>query len=103
MLVNPSAAQLNEFFGTSGKQSLYGGTRGRLFNVEGVLVAEDGEASTLQSYVDAILSYDDGIGRTLFHDVYGSWDSVIFRRFEPSERVLPGPALPYKAFFEGLV
>jgi hypothetical protein len=102
MMVNPSAAQVNEFFGVAGKQSLYGGSRGRAFLIEGVFAAEDGNASTLQAYVDLLLSYDDGIGRVLEHDVYGAWGSVVFRRFEPSERILPGPCLPYKAMFEGL-
>ena len=100
MEVNPSATQINGFFGVSGTQSLYGGTRGRVFLVSGVLTAPD--ADTLSAYIATILSYDDGIGRVFVHPVYGSWPLVVFRRFQPGERILPGPALEYKAQFDGL-
>lgn len=101
MDVNPSAAQLNEFFGVAGQQSLYGGGRGRVFLVEGLLTAPD--PASLQAAVALVLSYDDGIGRVFSHPVYGAWPMVVFRRFQPGDRVLFGYALPYKAQFDGLV
>ena len=101
MDVNPSAAQVNEFFGVGGRQSLYGGTRGRVFLVEGLFTAPD--PASLQSAIGLLLSYDDGVGRVFAHEVYGSWPAVVFRRFEPGGRILFGYALPYKAQFEGLI
>lgn len=101
MDVNPSASQVNEFFGVSGQQSLYGGARGRVFLVEGLLAGPD--VPSLSSLVGTILSYDDGIGRVFSHPVYGDWPSVVFRRFQPGDRILFGYALPYKAQFDGLI
>ena len=96
-----SASQANEFFGVNGKQALFGGSRGRMFFIDGVLYGSTG--STLAAAIGLILSYDDGVGRVLV-DSYGvSWPSVVFRKFTPSERVLPGYFLPYKAVFEGLL
>lgn len=101
MIQNPSAAQINEFFGVTGTQSLYGGGRGRTFLIDGVLTAPD--YPTLQTLIGQILSYDDGIGRVFYHPVYGTWGSVVFRKFEPGERIIWGCALPYKAQFDGLI
>jgi hypothetical protein len=100
MVVNPSAAQIDAFFGANGQQSLFGGGRGRTFLIEGVLTATD--VPTLNSMYGLILSYDDGIGRILVDSLGNTWPNVVFRRFEPAERILPGPVLPYKVQFDGL-
>jgi hypothetical protein len=99
MEVNPSAAQVNEFFGAQGQQSLYGGSRGRVFLIEGIWT---GDNDTLAASVATMLSYDDGIGRAFAHPIYGTWPRVVFRRFVPGERILFG-ALQYKAQFDGLI
>jgi hypothetical protein len=103
MKVNPSAAQVNEFFGVTGTQSLYGGGRGRVFLISGVLAPDSGLPEDLAAMRDLILSYDDGIGRILVDTLGGIWPAVVFRRFDPADRILPGPALPYKAQFDGLI
>jgi hypothetical protein len=101
MEINPSAAQLNEFFGVTGMQSLFGGGRGRVFLVSGVLLG--GDDGTLASLRDLILTYDDGVGRVLVDTLGDAWPSVVFRRFQPGDRVLGGWVLPYKAQFDGLI
>jgi hypothetical protein len=104
MEVNPSAAQINEFFGTTGMQSLFGGGRGRVFLIEGVLGADS--TSDLNSAIALILSYDDGVGRVFEHPIWGAWPSVVFRRWIPGERFLFSGGnwyLPYKAQFDGLI
>ena len=102
-VINGSALQINEFFGVDGCQSLFGGTRGSSFFVEGVL--EGSDASDLSSQVRAFDNIDDGVGRDLV-DSYGvTWSNVLFRSFEPGERVIQDANafwLPYKALFQAL-
>lgn len=100
MVVNPSAAQIDGFFGVTGRQNLYGGGRGRVFFLEGLLVGAD--MAGLAAAAATILSYDDGIGRVFVDDFWGTYDHVIFRRFEPIRR-LPTPHLPYRVQFDGLL
>jgi hypothetical protein len=100
---NPSAEQINSFFGVSGTQSLYGGGRGRVFMVEGTLFGAN--ASALSSAELLILSYADGIGR-VFTDQYGrNWPMVVFRgEYSPQGRVMfdvRGYYQDYKAIFHG--
>jgi hypothetical protein len=101
----PVAMQKDAFFGISGVVALYGGSRGRTFQVDGVLVGDD-----LPSVIAAegvLLSYADGIART-FTDTQGrSWPNVIF---EGEYQPLPeGPkatdfgwCLPYRCMLHGL-
>ena len=95
-----SAQQLSNFFGISGSQLVWGGTRGRAFLISGVLVAADiyGLAAA-----EAVLnSYDDGIGRVLT-DTWGrNWPFVISTgQYQPDAMgprplVGGGVALPYR-------
>ena len=98
MMQAPSAAQINEFFGVNGKSQLYGGSRGRIFAIDGVLWSGDGPVGT---QLALLLSFDDGVGRVFYHDLWGSWPGVVFRQYEPA-RILPDSSLIYKAAFEGL-
>lgn len=105
MAKNPSAEQMNSFFGVNGMQRLFGGSRGRAFFVEGVLYGVD--ASDLSDAELLILSYEDGIGRSL-EDSYGrSWPSVVFRgEYQPQGKILQdlrGFYQEYKAIFHGLI
>ncbi|WP_422932028.1 hypothetical protein [Singulisphaera sp. PoT] len=103
MVVNPTAEQLNQFFGISGSQSLYGGTRGRTFLVDGLFAAED--LDTLNAYEGNFLSYLDGIARTMVDTRGRAWANVLLRQLEPGEKILHdqrGLYLPYKAMFNGL-
>ena len=103
-----SAAQVNAFFGVSGTQSVYGGSRGRAFLVSGVLIAAD--LTTLAAAEALILAYDDGIGRVLV-DTWGrAWPSVVFTGEYQPDPMGPRPladgsgyGLPYRAVFRGLI
>ncbi len=99
MLANPSASQISEYFGVGGQQSSYGGSRGRTFLVEGLIFSYDGDPAAQTAL---ILSYDDGIGRVFYHDFWGTWPGVIYRRFEPVKLFWDG-SLTYKAQFDGMI
>lgn len=102
---HPNAQQTNSFFGVSGTQSLYGGGRGRVFLIRGLLVGP-----TVQAVNDAeaaFLNYADGIARTLVDPRGRTWPNVVFRgEFRPDPNgpypAVNGWALPYKAVFHGL-
>jgi hypothetical protein len=102
----PNAHQLNIFFGINGEQSVFGGMRGRIFEISGVFVADD--ISDLNALETALLSYADGNVHTLVDDRLRVWSNVIFRgEYTPSEmgpRPLPGGgfALPFTCTMEGL-
>jgi hypothetical protein len=101
----PVATQMDAFFGISGVVSLWGGSRGRTFQVDGVLVGED--LFTVIAAEGVLLSYADGIART-FTDTQGrSWPNVIFEgEYQPSpEGPRPtdfGWCLPYRCTLRGL-
>jgi hypothetical protein len=100
-----NAQQINNFFGISGSITLYGGGRGRLFLISGVLVADD--LADLNSAEALLLSYADGIARTLIDTRGRTWLNVIFRgEFRPDaggpKPTDNGWCLPYKAVFHGL-
>jgi hypothetical protein len=102
---NPTAAQVASFFGVTGQVSLFGGSRGRAFEISGVLVAPD--LPTLNTMEALIRSYDDGIARA-FVDTKGvAWPGVVYRLYRPSGPWLWGAGglicQPYKALFQGLL
>src|SRR4051812_2856382 len=72
---NPSAQQINAFFGVSGQQMIFGGGRGRVFMISGVFIGSD--LSDLAAAEAALLSYDDGIARTLTDPWGRSWPYVV--------------------------
>jgi hypothetical protein len=105
-VVHRSAQQNNAFFGVSGTQSLYGGGRGRMFLVRGLLLGATIE--DINSAEAVFQSYADGIARTLVDPRGRTWPNVIFRgEFTPDSRgpypTVNGWALPYKAIFHGLI
>lgn len=84
---NAQALQMNAFFGLQGVTTLFGGTRGRIFLVRGVLVAED--IPTLNAYEAVIDSYNDGNAYVLSDTRGRSWSNVQYRgEFKPDQRGL---------------
>jgi len=103
----PAALQFNEYFGVSGRQMIYGGSRGRVFHVDGVLVAPD--IPTLNQLEAALLGLADGLTHTLIDNRGRVWTNVIFQGdYQPSPTG-PRPTagggwcLPYKMTLEGLI
>ena len=105
--VNPSAQQLNEFFGVSGRQSLWGGFRGRVFMANGVLFGSG--TAGINAVEAAFASYaGDGVARVLIDARGRAWPSVLCESFSPDGRVkLDANSgmyfFAYKATFTGLV
>jgi hypothetical protein len=103
---NETAFQKNEFFGVDGTASLYGGQRGRMFEVKGILVDQSATSGpTLVAQIQTLRSYDDGIGRTFVDNLGIAWSEVVFRQWTPGERIINtqfGPALEFTVLFEGL-
>ncbi len=100
-----TANQISSFFGVNGAVSLFGGSRGRVFEVTGVLVAPD--IPTLIAYEQLLLSYGDGIARTLidpigrvFYNVYFQGEYVPYA--EGNKWTDQYTILPYRAVFYGL-
>ncbi len=109
-----SAQQLEAFFGVPGLLSVFGGSRGRTFNVSGVLY--DVDIPSLNADEDLFTpgvpgSMADGIARPLFDTRGRTWANVVyFGQFQP-DPMGPRPAawaggggwaLPYRAVFHGL-
>ncbi len=106
--IDPSAGQINEFFGINGQQHLWGGFRGRVFFVEGVLFGANQAALTAAEalWIGGSGVVGDGIARTLVDTVAVSWPYVLAISFEQKGRRIfdgRGLYLPYKAAFKGLV
>lgn len=118
MLSNPAAAQEESFFGVPGILSVFAGTRGRSFHIQGVLFEFDIPTLNFDEgiFTPGIAgSFADGIARPLFDTRGRTWANVIYLgEFEPSadgpQRMVcdlgSGPVsgwgLPYKAIFRGL-
>jgi hypothetical protein len=104
-VLNPPAEQVNAFFGVGGLQSLFGGSRGRLIVVTGVLYGTD--ISDLNAAEATLASYCDGIARTLVDGRGRPFPSVLLRPAEVSGRVLQdadgGCYLPYQVSGLGLL
>jgi hypothetical protein len=111
---NQAAQQQDAFFGVPGILSLFGGTRGRRFNVSGVLY--DADLFSLNADEDLFTpgvsgSMADGIARPLFDTRGRTWANVVYiGEFQPDPKgPLPGAwgsgvgwILPYRAVFHGL-
>lgn len=108
VIMNPNAVahQESQFFGVNGQQTLFGGSRGRMFMISGVLVANDypGIAAAEAN----LLSFADGNAHTLIDNWGRSWPNVVFKAeyqpFDQGPRPLAGGGLclPYRAVFYGL-
>src|SRR4051812_145624 len=105
MVPNVSEAQVNAFFGVSGVFRMHGGSRGRRFFVAGVLAGAN--AAAVAALRATILSYDDGIARTLVDNDGVSWPSVVFTgEFVFTDEGAVGHGLwcrPYRCAFDGLI
>jgi hypothetical protein len=101
--LNPPAEQLNAFFGVTGTQSLYGGLRGRVFLISGLLWGTDmGALNTAEA---VYLNYCDGKARTLVDTRGRTFPSVLLKPLQPQGRVLQdgrGLFLPYRGVANGL-
>jgi hypothetical protein len=100
-----NAQQVDSFFGTNGNVTLFGGTRGRTFEVTGVLIGKD--IPTLLAAEATLLSFADGIARTLVDPIGRTFPYVIFQgEYLPSPEgpkwTNAGVCLPYRAVFHGL-
>lgn len=101
---NPTAAQVNAFFGLEGMESLYGGSRGYVTLVRGLLFGSN--ASALGAAEEAFRSYDDGIARDLVDNFGVTWPQVKMVNFSPQGRVIRdgrGFYRPYQAQFQHLL
>jgi hypothetical protein len=109
-----AAQQVEAFFGVPGMLSVFGGTRGRTFQVSGVLF--DVDLPTLNADEDIFTpgvngSVADGIARPLADTRGRTWANVVYiGQFQP-DPMGPRPAvwagssgwaLPYRAVFHGL-
>lgn len=103
MVTNPSEKQINTFFGYSGVQSLWGGRRGRVFEVQAVFVGANRAA--VDALRNALLAYDDGVARTLTDTGGTVWSNVVYSgAFQPMGPYMASGGnliLPYRAIFEG--
>jgi hypothetical protein len=102
-VLNPTAEQLNAFFGLNGQQALWGGMRGRAFEVDGVLFGVS--VAALNNAEALYHSYIDGRARVLVDTRGRSWSDVLVKQFQPQGRVRQdarGFYLPYKGLLVGL-
>jgi hypothetical protein len=100
-----NAHQVDSFFGVDGNVTLFGGTRGRIFEVTGVLVGAD--IPGLLAAEALLLSYADGIARTLVDPIGRTFPNVYFQgEYVPSSEgpmwTDRGVCIPYRAVFYGL-
>lgn len=100
---DPSAEQINAFFGLDGVERLHGGLQGRVTLVTGVLAANTPE--NLRVARETLRSRDDGVARVLVDTVGHQWAWVVFRQLDPGDRILRdsrGYYLPYRAVLRHL-
>ncbi len=109
-----SAQQVEAFFGVPGMLSVFGGSRGRSFQISGVLFDFDIVSLNLDEDVftpGVNGSLADGVARVLTDTRGRNWANVVYTgQFQP-DPMGPRPAvcgagggwaLPYKAVFHGL-
>lgn len=103
---NPVAMRPSSFFGVHGIDVVFGGSRGRTFDVRGLLLGS--YPGDLRAAVATLLSFADGVPRVLIDSDGVAWPDVVFTgRMEEGRRVfnpngLGGMALEYRARFLGL-
>ncbi|SRR5579883_76008 len=100
-----NSQQIDAFFGVDGNVTLYGGSRGRVFEITGCLFGAD--IPSLIAAESTLLSYADGKARTLVDPIGRSFPNVIFQgEYQPSpggpKCTDSGVILPYRAVFHGL-
>jgi hypothetical protein len=99
------AQQTASFFGQDGTLMNWGGTRGRVFEVNGVLLGAD--IPSLLAAESLLLSYGDGVARILIDPIGRQFPNVYFAgEYVPSPEgpkwTDQGVCLPYRAVFYGL-
>ena len=105
----PTAVQQAGYFGLDGTTSLHGGTRGRIFEVTGVLISSVSglDTSDLVAQEALIDTYRDGIGRIFTDSKGAAYPFVILRLYQPVGPwgfVAGGfPAQAFKAILEGML
>lgn len=86
---NPTETQVNTFFGVNGEVTLFGGTRGRTFEVDGVFTATT--LAGIFAAEAALLSFADGNNHT-YTDTQGRvWTGVQFRNEYTPDPIGPHP------------
>lgn len=74
---NANAAQVAQFFGVEGVQSMDGGKRGRVFEVQGCMVGLN--AAGVQAAAAILESLADGVARTFIDTTGTAWGNVVYR------------------------
>lgn len=87
--VNPTADQTNAYFGISGVESLFGGTRGRVTLVKGLLYGAD--VAAFAGAKALFESYYDGVARVLVDTLGVAWSNVKLDSFVPTGKVKQAP------------
>lgn len=114
MIPEPCAAQIESFFGLNGAFSVFGGSRTRIFQIEGCLF--DITIPALNSDEDLFTpnvsgSMANGVANVLIDTRGRAWANVIYLGEWQPDPMGPRPAvsgglggwaLPYKAVFRGL-
>jgi len=102
---NPSEKQINTFFGYSGVQSLWGGQRGRVIEVSGLLAAST--AAGCLALRDSLRTLDDGVARVLTDNTGTTYPFTVYTgAFQQTGKfgVFAGQVvMPYRAIFESRV
>lgn len=102
---HPPANQVITFFGVNGTVTVFGGSRGRLWNIQGVLVGVNSlDIAAQEALID---TYNDGLAR-VFTDTYGTnWAAVVYRGgYQQTEKpgfTENGIVQPYRMSLHGLV
>jgi|SRR6516162_9682962 hypothetical protein len=99
------AKQAASFAGVPGMLNLFCGSRGRTFQIRGVFTGPD--IPTVNSMEANLLSFADGIARTLTDTRGRSFDNVIFENEYQPDAMGPRPTdtgwcLAYSVTFRGL-
>jgi hypothetical protein len=102
---NATAQQIDAFFGVSGNLALFGGARGRVFLIAGTL--HEFDIPTLNADEAIIMSFADGIARTLVDTRGRAWSNVIFKGEYTPDPGGPHPTgggwcVSYHCVFQGL-
>jgi len=104
-MMNPTAQQLDQFFGVSGNLALFGGTRGRVFAISGVF--QEFSIPVLNADEAVVRSFADGVARPLIDTRGQLWSNVIFEGQYVPDPLGPRPtdvgwALSYHMTMRGL-
>jgi hypothetical protein len=92
----PPAEQRNAFFGVGGVQSLFGGTRGVVFAIRGVMYGVD--LPSFNAAVAQYRSFIDGLGHTLSDTSGQSWFPVVLQPMRLEGRRMRDDSGFYQAY-----